>query len=248
MEQKSTAKLEAESAHTRKRKRSRTIILSCRTIGIMTFAFSIVWGIVDRENAGQSFMNAFTAFLFVVLSFLPNLLNAEFKLHIPATLQAVIVLFIFAAEILGEIHNFYDLFFWWDVMLHTFSGFIIGYIGFLIIYTLNRNPNVQIQMSLFGVCAFAFCFALACGAFWEIFEWSGDMLLGMNMQKGVYVKDVSELAPYINRWGRFMDPGLVDTMEDIIVDAVGALTAAIFGYFTIRKSRSENLPLPDTFD
>lgn len=62
---------------------------------------------------------------------------------------------------------------------------------------------------------FSFCFALALGAFWEIFEFVIDGLFGFSMQKN----------------------GLIDTMWDLIVDTLGALIAAVSGYLYIRYRR-----------
>lgn len=231
----------------RKRNRERlsnAIIIICRIVGIITFIFSLVMGVIDIQgNTGNYFVIAFESFLFVVLSFLPNILSGRFNIVLPAWLQSSIVVFIFAAMILGEIRGFYAKYSWWDLMLHTWSGFLIGCIGFLIIYSLNHDTKTRINMSLLGVAAFAFCFAMACGGIWEMFEYFADVFFGANMQKGFYPKNAGELHQYTNRFGRFMDPALVDTMNDILVDTIGALIASLLGY-TLIKMRKASILFP----
>lgn len=108
--------------------------------------------------------------------------------------------------------------------LHTTSGFLLGIIGFLMVHVLNETEEIGMHMKPGFVAFFAFLFAIGFGVIWEIFEFAMDSFFGMNMQK-----------PMLN------DPsGLTDTMWDLIVDALGALTISILGYFYIKKSRKRS--------
>jgi len=214
-------------------KRNLLITHTVRTIVFLSMLASILLGLLGaRTEAGSShyFMNAFTCFLMLIITFVPSYIGVRTRIIVPAALQTMFVVFTFLAMYFGEIFNCYEIFWWWDIMLHSTSGLMLGLMGYLLLYSLNSDNTAFFHMNSFCVMLFAFCFALAAGALWEVFEFAGDALFGMNMQKSVYVTDTSELAPYINRWGRFMDPGLVDSMKDLIVDSIGALVAVIGGY------------------
>lgn len=137
----------------------------------------------------------------------------------PPEFEVLTILFIFASLFLGEIGGYYERFWWWDVMLHTASGLLLGILGFLLVYVLNSQPNVRLHMSPSFVALFAFMFAVAVGAIWEIFEFTMDSLFGTNMQKPM-LGDAS---------------GLTDTMFDLIVDALGALVIAVIGYAYMKQ-------------
>jgi hypothetical protein len=128
------------------------------------------------------------------------------QVRLPLEFEVLLNVFIFASIFLGEVGGFYTRFWWWDAVLHTSSGLALGFIGFLILYSLYRADRLDARPALIAV--FSFCFALALGVLWEVFEFAADSIVGSDMQKS----------------------GLVDTMWDLIVDAVGALIAAISGY------------------
>ena len=111
--------------------------------------------------------------------------------------------------------GYYTQFWWWDILLHTTSGFLLGIVGFLLVYILNEEKRVQVKLKASFVALFSFTFALALGALWEIFEFSMDYFFGLNMQKS----------------------GLYDTMGDLMVDTIGAVVIAVVGYFYIRRKK-----------
>ena len=155
------------------------------------------------------------------MTYYPSILEKRFGVYLPNGLQIIITLFIFASQVLGEMRGFYTTVPWWDLMLHTISGTVLGMIGFLFVYLLNEKGDKNVNLSPAFVIIFAFCFALTIGVFWEFFEYGSDRLLGYNMQ-------------------RFRLPGedgLVDTMNDLIVDAVGAGIACIFGWLYIKTQK-----------
>lgn len=146
--------------------------------------------------------------LTLAVMMLPSLVERRFQIDIPSEFEIVLILFIYAAIFLGELQQFYDRFWWWDNMLHGFSGLILGNIGFLIVSYLNTSTRVNLHLSPIFVSFFSFCFAVAMGAVWEIFEYFMDQVFGFNMQRN----------------------SLDDTMTDLILDTVGAAIFAFLGY------------------
>jgi hypothetical protein len=146
---------------------------------------------------------------------LPAILSRRLAVRLPAEFALFAVVFIFAALFLGEIRGYYARFWWWDVVLHTSSGFLVGVAGFLLVYVLNQHERIELHMKPGFVALFSFAFAMAVGAVWEVFEFGMDSVFGLNMQK----------------------TGLVDTMWDLIVDAIGALTIASLGYAYMKSGR-----------
>lgn len=178
-------------------------------------------------------INTLTALLGFSLTFIPALLRrvAGHRIRLSQAMSCGIVLFIFCAQFLGEIKNFYYLYPWWDIFLHIVSGVILGIIGLMLAYSLNTHIHTGAVLTPFFVCLFGFCFALAAGAVWEIFEFLGDRLFGMNMQKYLPPSGTTQL--YTDTW-RF-DAGLIDTMTDIIFSMLSTLATSVAGYFFLKR-------------
>ena len=152
--------------------------------------------------------------LILLLTFLPMLLHIRFKIRIPHEFELLAIVFIYATLFLGEVHGYYIRFWWWDLVLHTSAGLLLGILGFLLVYVMNANDKINLELTPGFIALFAFVFSIAFGVIWEIFEFSMDNLFGLNMQKPM-----------------FNDPsGLTDTMWDLIVDTLGALVISILGY------------------
>ncbi len=166
-----------------------------------------------------------TAGLIVML--LPSFLEKKLRLPIPDTLRILYDVFLFCAVYLGEIWNFYYRVPHWDSVLHYFSGLLLGALGFILLKHLNRSdlPSA-VRSGPFFACLFVFCFAMAVGSIWEIYEYTFDSLMGLNMQKYA-------LENHVLKSGR---DALTDTMKDIIFDAAAALTAAVAAFYSVRKS------------
>ncbi|MGE5328860.1 MAG: hypothetical protein ACM3KR_05070, partial [Deltaproteobacteria bacterium] len=145
-----------------------------RILLILAFASSI---------ARKDYEGIFLIVLTFILTFYPTILEKQFRVYLPSSFQIVITLFIFAAQYLGELKAFYYKFWWWDIMLHTTSGLILGIIGFMIVYLLNEHYDTNVQLSPFFIVLFALCFAITIGVVWEIYEFGMDRLFGFNMQK-----------------------------------------------------------------
>lgn len=165
----------------------------------------------------------------LIVMFVPSIIERSWSIDIPNYMEVIYFVFLYCAIYLGEVRNFYYLIPRWDTILHAFSGAMLGALGFTLVSILNESEKVRISLSPVFVSLFAFCFALASGALWEIYEFTFDGLLSLNMQKFA-------LADGTLLVGRM---ALTDTMEDIIVDAVSALIIVVIGYFTIKKEKEE---------
>lgn len=202
-----------------------------------------------------NFENALLCLFALVLLLVPFFIQRTFKITLPNTLEIIILLFIFSAEILGEIQNFYGIIPFWDTMLHTINGFLAAAIGFSLINLLNKNSH-NFNLSPIYLCLVAFCFSMTIGVVWEFFEFGADHLFKLDMQKDRIVNTISsvELDPdkannpvIINNIDStviydqdghelvtidgYLDIGIIDTMKDLIVNFIGAVVFSIFGYF-----------------
>lgn len=162
---------------------------------------------------GGKLSDLFGISLTLFLTFLPAIIGRSLRITLPTELEFVFVLFVYAANFMGDIRGYFTLYWWWDILLHSVSGLYLGFIGFIMLYVIYRWKHIA--ASPFLIALFSFSFALAIGALWEIFEFVMDSLFGSNMQKS----------------------GLIDTMWDLIVDAGGALSASVIGYFYIKRSK-----------
>lgn len=163
----------------------------------------------------------------LLVMFLPSILERRLSLDIPNYMYVLYFLFLYGAIYLGEVRHFYYTIPHWDTILHGFSAMMLGALGFSLVSILNDSPHTVMNLSPRFVGLFAFCFALTAGAVWEIYEFSFDGVLGLNMQK-------FRLEGGADLIGR---AALADTMKDIITDAIGALVVSVLGAMTIRKRR-----------
>lgn len=163
---------------------------------------------------------------------LPTIVSKSFRIVLPGTICILYYVFLYCAIFLGEVFDFYYLIPHWDNLLHAFSGAMLGALGFVLIDILNRDRNVTgVSLSPLFVTVFSFCFALAVGALWEVYEYAFDSLLGLNMQKHTTAQGVALT-------GR---EALSDTMEDIIIDALSALAISVLGgLLAHRKKQKKN--------
>lgn len=176
----------------------------------------ILLGTIGYSLYNQQWLNAFAVFGILFLTFLPKMLRHQFNVFLPIEFDFIAIIFIFAAFFLGEVHSYYTQYWWWDIILHSSSGFLLGIAGFLLIYILNEEKRIHLKMKPAFVALFAFAFAVMLGAVWEIFEFSMDTIFSVHMQKS----------------------GLLDTMSDLMVDTLGALVISLLGYFYIRTDKS----------
>ncbi|MDR0417207.1 MAG: hypothetical protein LBH76_07850 [Propionibacteriaceae bacterium] len=165
----------------------------------------------------------------IAVIFLPSVLEKQLKLSIPKSILIAYSLFLYCSIILGEVQSFYYRVPFWDTVLHAFSGAMLGLVGVIVIASLNEQDKIRVNLNSAFVSVFAFCFALTVGALWEVYEFTFDGLLGLNMQKHL----LESGEPLTGR------EALGDTMKDLIVDAMSAF-AVIFGYHF--RNRAKAIP------
>ena len=215
----------------------------------------LVVAVMIAQIFNGDYFNVFLCGLTLVLFMVPSFVEGRLHIDLPDTLEALILLFIFAAEILGEIRAYYLQFPYWDTMLHTVSGFLVAAIGISLIDILNRSPRVALSLSPFFVGLFALCFSMTVGVLWEFFDFGMDRYFGTDMQKDTVVSrvasvklnpegknspvavEVESLEVNGQDWdlGGYLDIGLVDTMKDLFVNFIGAAVFSVIGAFYIKN-------------
>lgn len=214
----------------------------------------VVLSIIRQFFLGN-YHNMFLGVLTLILFMVPKILDKSLGVTIPVGLETVILIFIFSAEILGEINAFYVKIPIWDTILHTTNGFLMAAIGFALIDLFNRSEKFSIKMSPYFVAFFAFCFSMTVGVLWEFFEFSMDWFAGTDMQKDwilpainsvklnpdganipVHV-DIESVVINGKAWnlGGYLDIGIVDTMKDLMVNFIGAVVFSIIGILYLKR-------------
>ena len=203
--------------------------------------------------------------LTLVLFLLPSLFEQLLKIEIPPVFQIIIYLFIFAAEILGEVNKYYTAIPGWDTMLHTINGFLCAAIGFSLFNILNRGSK-SMQLSPFYLSLVAFCFSMTVGVVWEFIEFTADQMFFLDMQKDFVVSSfasvtldesntqipvrVSEITRTIIETkngdsvvieGGYLDIGIIDTMKDLMVNFIGAIVFSVIGYFYEARNKTKSV-------
>ena len=244
-----------EALHTRgdlkKIIRRKPVVFAVYLVLRLIVLASLVSAILRRE-----YESAFVCVLVLILFMLPVFVQKNFGIRLPSTLEIIILLFIFAAEILGELQSYFIQYPNWDTMLHTTNGFLCAAFGFSLIDILNRNSKVKFTLSPLYVALAAFCFSMTIGVLWEFFEFGMDRLFHLDMQKDTVVNTISSVmldptnsnisvtidnihSVAVN--GRdlgfdgYLDIGLYDTMEDLFVNFIGATVFSVIGYFYLKR-------------
>lgn len=187
-------------------------------VRILLFLMGIEWFVLVLE---QQWLALFLVSLIILTLLAPVLFRNRLQMEIPAEFHITAVLFIFASFYLGEIQDFYQRIWWWDMALHASAGILMGIAGFLLVYILNESKRVELKMTPGFIAFFAFIFAITIGTVWEIFEFLMDQVACTNMQKEM-----------------FGDPsGLTDTMWDLIVNSFGALFISSIGYLYLKGKK-----------
>ena len=209
--------------------------------------------------------SAFVCVLVLIIYTLPQLVENKLNIDIPTALEVIIFVFVFAAEILGELQSYFIKYSNWDTILHTSSGFLCAAVGFSLVDLLNRSDSVKVQLSPGYLALTAFCFSMTIGVLWEFIEFSADRLFLLDMQKdtivsqissvsldptnsniSITVKDIEDVILVTGSGeqplglGGFLDIGLYDTMEDLFVNFVGAVVFSVAAFF---ECKSEKRPL-----
>ncbi len=198
--------------------------------------------------------SAMTCLLTLALMMIPSFLDRRMRITLPTAMEIIMVSFVFAANILGEIAAVYESFPLLDAILHTLNGFICAGVGFGLTDILNSDERVRVNLSPLFVCLFSFCFSMTAGTVWEFFEFGMDMLFGTDMQKDAvvntinsvlltggggevtHIRGITETAVNGAPLGvnGYLDVGLLDTMKDLVVNFLGAVSFNTLGYFYLR--------------
>lgn len=230
------------------------------TIVYFSLRFIVIF-ILILNILHRNYENAFICLLTLILLVIPLFIEEKFNIEIPGTLEIIIFLFIFAAEILGEINSFYTLFPKWDMILHMINGFIMGAIGLSLIELLNDSTKVSIKLSPLFIAVVSFCFSMTIGVMWEFFEFGMDHIFNLDMQKDTIVNRINSVtfdpnnlnkvhsieveSVVVNgeKWnyGGYLDIGLIDTMNDLLVNFVGALIFSVLGYFYSKYKNNDQM-------
>lgn len=214
----------------------------------------------------KNYESVFLCILTLLLMVIPSIIQVTLRIELPTLLEITILVFIFAAEILGEIQEFYLVFPFWDTMLHTLNGFLAAAIGLSLVELLNKSENLTFRLSPFFTVVVGFCFSMTVGVLWEFFEFGMDMLFHLDMQKDTVIHSIVsvmlnpsgenvpvKIGPVYEVWVQgkelglngYLDIGLIDTMKDLLVNFIGAAVFSFLGYFMVkrqdRKSALEGL-------
>ena len=239
--------------------------LSRRSFILYSILRALVILVLVRSILEREYENVALCILSLVLFLMPALAEEELKIEIPPLFEALIYLFIYAAEILGEINHYYVLIPGWDTMLHTINGFLCAAIGFSMVDLLNRH-STRFNLSPFFLSMVAFCFSMTIGVLWEFFEFAMDQLFFLDMQKDFIVKSfgsvtldpdglgnpvrVSKIAKTVisTATGKtytitdgYLDIGIIDTMKDLFVNFIGAVVFSVIGYFYVTHRSKKSI-------
>lgn len=246
------------------RKLHRAMQMEIREHRSTFLVYSVLWifvvGLMIFEILNRNYESMFLCILTLILLIVPSFVQVTFRIEFPTVLETIVLLFIFAAEILGEIEGFYVRFPFWDTVLHTLNGFLAAAIGFSLVDLLNKSDKLAFSLSPLFTAIVAFCFSMTIGVVWEIFEFGMDQMFNLDMQKDTIVHHISSVTldptggntPFMISdiegvmvngselgLGGYLDIGLVDTMGDMIVNFLGATIFSIIGYFYV-KSQGNN--------
>ena len=230
------------------------------TLTVYLVLRALVIFVLVRSVLRREYQSVFLCALSLFLMVLPSIIARRLKVVLPSTLEVIILLFIFAAEILGEINSFYVRVPNWDTMLHTINGFLCAAIGFCLVDMLNRNDRFSFKLSPLYLALVAFCFSMTVGVLWEFLEFAGDQLLGLDAQKDtvvhaihsvnldptrtntvVHIRDIADtIIVHSNGTqetlglGGYRALGIIDTMKDLFVNFIGAVVFSTIGYFYVK--------------
>lgn len=220
----------------------------------------IIFALIRAVLRGD-YESVFLCTLSLVLLLMPSILQRKLDITLPGAMEIIILLFIFAAEILGELASFYVRVPNWDTMLHTVNGFLCAAIGFALVDMLNRNERFSFELSPVYLAIVAFCFSMTVGVLWEFFEFAADRFIGLDMQKDtvvkaigsvaldpsmsnkvIHIKDISDViivhsdgSSQALGLGGYLDIGLYDTMKDLFVNFIGAVVFSFIGFFYVKQ-------------
>ena len=175
----------------------------------------------------------------VLYVFLPSLAQKLLKFRLQGVLYLLVMAYT-VCPLLGYSYNLYYLTAWWDDVLHAFAGVLFAILGAYLPTLFCKNGEVSFVLKAF--CAFSFSVAVA--GLWELVEFSADTFFSTDMQKDTALVsmppsyllsellglpvgalgEVDSLQLTVNgqALGYYIDLGLIDSMQDIFIETLGA--------------------------
>ena len=241
-------------------KKKTPVYTNKKTLIVYLVLRALVIGILVRFIFKGNYESAFTCVLTLVLMLLPSFVSRTFHVYLPTALEIIVLVFIFCAEILGELASFYIAFPFWDSVLHCVNGFLFAAVGFAMVDFFNRSERFSLRLSPVFVAVVAFCFSMTIGVLWEFFEFGGDRVFNFDLQKDYVVHTISSVSLNPDKKnkaveidditdvivvqadgtetslgvGGYLDIGIIDTMKDMMINFIGAVAFSIIGYFYIK--------------
>lgn len=172
----------------------------------------LVWELVQRQ-----YLYALVGALAVVLSLLPAWFARNYRITLPWIVESLIA-FGLLLHVSGLTFRWYVQFYWWDIVVHLIGTSIIALLGFLLVFALYYSERINVTLRMMGF--FAFIFAIAIGALWEIAEFATDKTVGSKSQ-----------------------PSLDDTMYDLINDTIAAVIVSVLGVWYVKNQPEEKLKM-----
>ncbi len=215
-----------------------------------------VIAVMVAQIFNRDWQNVMLCVLTLILFTVPTFIERNWHIDIPNTLEVIVIIFIYSAEVLGEIRAFYLNVPGWDTALHTITGFLSAAVGFSLVDIINRNENTKLYLSPVYVSIAAFCFSMTIGVIWEFFEFSMDRLFLLDMQKDTVIHSIGSVLLDPEKSNRpviitgitstavngvdlgidgYLDIGLFDTMKDLFVTLIGAFCFSVIGFFYVKN-------------
>ncbi len=228
------------------------------SLGVFVFIRVLTMMTLVRAAYIGNYDHILLCILTLLLISMPSILEMVLKIKLPTTMEVIILCFVFAAEILGEINHYYTLVNGWDTALHTINGFLCAAVGFALVDMLNRSSQTKLSLSPLYLAITAFCFSMTVGVMWEFFEFAVDQIALTDMQKDFILTSFSsaelgilngsDLVTVKNVISTiittadgqvicvdgYLDIGIVDTMKDLFVNFVGAVFFSVIGFFYVK--------------
>ena len=233
-----------------------------RSLKVYIILRALVIAVMIRQCFLGNFENVFMCGLTLILMLIPSFVQVTFRIELPTALEIIILMFIFSAEILVEVNEFYIKIPGWDTLLHTLNGFLAAAIGFSLVNLLNNDDRLTFNLSPFFVAIVSFCFSMTIGILWEFFEFSMDWFFATDMQKDTVVHTINSVMLNPNGvnvpehiknitdvtvngvelgLGGYLDIGLIDTMKDLFVNFIGAVVFSVIGYFYSKHQNKNSI-------
>lgn len=228
-----------------------------KELAALYFILRLVIAVIFVMNIVRGkYESAMTCGLTFILMLIPSFIDRRLHIELPSVLETIVILFVFSANILGEIGSFYEKIPFLDTILHTLNGFICAGVGFGLTDILNRSEKIKFNLSPIFVCLFSFCFSMTAGTVWEFFEFGVDSLLGKDMQKDTIVTTINSTLLSGNNTNEvthisgissttvngsdlgingYLDIGLIDTMKDLLVNFIGAVVFDSLGFIYLKN-------------